>query len=198
MVLGPTNQAVGRLLEEEEDDEIAVLLISIPDSDGPLQQCWDSLWVTDLFSNTVSYIQAFDGLEAFKMYYMIGASVSSLHRESTNSTEKAPGAPSGIVVSDVESTSVRVSWQAVENADRYTVTLSQTMGDDQLGLCREDSHTLSVDTSSLSVVVGQTDDDMLRAYTTYSITVAAINKVLGKNQCSGPILVTTTTQKGKQ
>ena len=101
-------------------------------------------------------------------------------------------------MSDVKSTSVRVSWQAVENADRYTVTLSQTMGDDQLGLCREDSHTVSVDTSSLSVVVGQTNDDMLRAYTTYSITVAAINKVLGKNQCSGPVLVTTTTQKGKQ
>ena len=77
MVLGPTNQAVGRLLEEEEDDEIVVLLISIPDSDGPLQQCWDSLWMTDLFSNTVSYpkSQAFDGLEAFKMYYMIGASM---------------------------------------------------------------------------------------------------------------------------
>ena len=35
MVSGPTSRAVGRLLEEE-DDEIAVLPISIADSDGPL------------------------------------------------------------------------------------------------------------------------------------------------------------------
>ena len=36
MVSGPTSLAVGRLLkeEEEEDDEITVLPISIPDSDG--------------------------------------------------------------------------------------------------------------------------------------------------------------------
>ena len=33
MVSGPTSQAVGR--SKEEDDEIAVLPISIPDSDGP-------------------------------------------------------------------------------------------------------------------------------------------------------------------
>ena len=36
MVSGPTSRAVGRSTEEEEDDEIAVLLISIADSDGPL------------------------------------------------------------------------------------------------------------------------------------------------------------------
>ena len=35
MVSGPTSQAVGCLLEEEEDDEIADLPISVPDSDGP-------------------------------------------------------------------------------------------------------------------------------------------------------------------
>ena len=35
IVLGPTSRAVGRLLEEEEDDEIAVLANSIADSDGP-------------------------------------------------------------------------------------------------------------------------------------------------------------------
>ena len=35
MVSGPTSRAVGRSKEEEEDDEIAVLPISIPDSDGP-------------------------------------------------------------------------------------------------------------------------------------------------------------------
>ena len=35
MVSGPTSRAVGRLVKEEEDDEIAVLPISIADSDGP-------------------------------------------------------------------------------------------------------------------------------------------------------------------
>ena len=39
MVSGPTSRAVGRLqknIKEEDDDEIAVLPISIADSDGPL------------------------------------------------------------------------------------------------------------------------------------------------------------------
>ena len=99
--------------------------------------------------------------------------------------------PSGVVVSDVEPTSVRVSWEAVDDADRYTVTLSKTTGDHQLGLCPGDSHTVSVDTSSLSVVVGQTDDDMLRPYTTYSITVVAESDVWGTTEHSQPIITTT-------
>ena len=46
-----------------------------------------NLWTNDHSRNTVSYlkglrIQAFESLEALKMYYAIGASVSSLHRES--------------------------------------------------------------------------------------------------------------------
>ena len=49
-----------------------------------------TLWTKDHSRNTVSYlkglrIQAFESLEAFKMYYAIGASVSYLHRESTDS-----------------------------------------------------------------------------------------------------------------
>ena len=114
------------------------------------------------------------------------------------STDILLGTPAG-VAADVtsESTLVGVSWNSVENADRYTVTLSQTMGDDQLGLCREDSHTLSVDTSSLSVIVGQTNDDMLRAYTTYSITVVAESDELGNSQHSQPVTV-TTGQKGEK
>ena len=35
MVSGPTSRVVGRSKEEEEDDEIAVLPISVPDSDWP-------------------------------------------------------------------------------------------------------------------------------------------------------------------
>ena len=39
-----------------------------------------------------------------------------------------------------ETGSVRVSSEAVENADYYTVSFSQAVGDDQEGLCRGDSH----------------------------------------------------------
>ena len=100
-------------------------------------------------------------------------------------------APEGVVVSDVQSTSVRVSWQAVDDADRYTVTLSQIMGDDQLGLCPEAIHSRSVNLSGLSVIVGQTED-ILRAYTTYSITVVAESDVFGSSQHSVPVPFTTT------
>ena len=78
-------------------------------------------------------------------------------------------------MSDVEPTSVRVSWQAAENADRYNVTLSKIQGQ---GQCPSDSHTVSVVTSHLSVVVGQTAEDMLRPFTRYSITVRAENETL--------------------
>ena len=103
-------------------------------------------------------------------------------------------APSGVTVSARKSTSVQVSWQAVENADRYTVTLTKTEGASQLGLCPSSSHTVSVDTTSLSVVVGENDDNMLRAYTTYSITVVAESDVWpsGSSTGSETIMFTTT------
>ena len=92
-------------------------------------------------------------------------------------------------MSEVQPHSVRVSWQAVEGADTYTVTFTQTMGDQQQGLC-SDSHSVSVSTEapSLSVVVGE--DDILRAFTTYSITVAA-SDALGSSEESQPMTVTT-------
>ena len=80
-------------------------------------------------------------------------------------------APSGVSVSAIKSTSVQVSWQAVENADRYTVILAKIK---ELGLCSF-FHVVSVDTTSSIVVVGQNNDNRLRAYTTYSITVVAKN-----------------------
>ena len=98
--------------------------------------------------------------------------------------------PEGVGVSEVQPHSVRVSWQAVEGADTYTVTFTQTVGDQQLRLC-SDSHSVSVSTEdpSLSVVVGE--DDMLRAFTTYSITVAAVSGVSGSSEDSQPMTVTT-------
>ena len=86
-----------------------------------------------------------------------------------------PAAPEGVSVSEVQPHSVRVSWQAVEGADTYTVTFTQTMGDEEEGLC-SDSPSVSVSTESTSVVVG-VEDDMLQAFTTYTITVVAVSDV---------------------
>ena len=99
-------------------------------------------------------------------------------------------APGGATVNDIQSTSVNISWQTVEGANSYHVTLTQTMGDNQQGLC-SDSHTVSRDTSTLSVVVGQTDDTMLRAYTTYTVTVVSMSDVWGRSGDSKPIIFTT-------
>ena len=49
---------------------------------------------------------------------------------------------------------------------------------------------VSTEDPSLSVVVGE--DDMLRAFTTYSITVAAVSDVSGSSEDSQPTTVTTT------
>ena len=111
-------------------------------------------------------------------------------------TEPPPAAPSGVMVDGVDDTSVRVSWQAVDDADRYIVTFRQARGADQQGLCTG-SHTVSVDdtSTSASIGVGQMlavdDTTMLQAYTTYSITVVAVNDVTGSSGDSVAITVTT-------
>ena len=107
----------------------------------------------------------------------------------THTVIPSSAVPEGVSVSDVQPHSVRVSWQAVEGAGTYTVTFTQTMGDEQQGLCT-DSHSVSVSTegSSLSVVVGE--DDVLRAFTTYSITVVALSDVCSSND-SQPVTVST-------
>ena len=95
-------------------------------------------------------------------------------------------------MSEVQPHSVRVSWQAVEGADMYTVTFTQTMGDQQQELC-SDSHSGSVETvNSLTVVIMGEGDDMLRAFTTYSITVAAVSAVLGSSEDSQPVTAQTS------
>ena len=86
-----------------------------------------------------------------------------------------------------ESASVTVSWGAVEHTDRYTVTLSQVQGTNQQGLCPTDYHTASLiveaPSTTVSIVVGEVVDytatDMLRAFTTYEVTVEAVSDVGG-------------------
>ena len=108
-----------------------------------------------------------------------------------------PAAPSGVMVDSVDDSSVRVVWQTVDDADRYTVTFSQTMGHNQQGLCKMATHTLtvSVDVPSASIGVGQMlagdYTTMLKAYTTYSITVIAESDVTGSSEGSEPVTVTT-------
>ena len=97
-----------------------------------------------------------------------------------------------VVLTTVESSPVTVSWGAVEDADRYTVTFSMAQGPNQQGLCSTDSHTatLTVDapstTASIAVGgdVGSTVTDELRAYTTYEVTVEAVSNVRGTSRPS--------------
>ena len=95
-------------------------------------------------------------------------------------------------------------WEAVEDADYYTVSFSQAVGDDQEGLCRDDPHlaneTVSNSTASIAVGedVGSDETSMLRAYTTYSVTVVAFSDVWGRTVGSEAVTFTTpqTSLKG--
>ena len=99
----------------------------------------------------------------------------------------------------VDDTSVRVVWQRVDDADRYTVTFTTNTGNSQHGPCIFDIHivTVSVDApgTSASIGVGQMlaadDTTMLRAYITYSITVVAESDVTGSSEDSERVIVTT-------
>ena len=106
--------------------------------------------------------------------------------------------PKGVVAEIVMNPlSARVSWQAVKNVDRYTVTFKKAQGRFQEGPCKNDSHTatLSVDVLNASISVGQDVEGsvttMLRAYTTYFITVIAESDVLGTSDGCNHIILTT-------
>ena len=98
-----------------------------------------------------------------------------------------------------ETGSVRVSWKAVENADYYTVLFSQAVGDDQEGLCRDDSHSAHVTvhdpTASIAVVenVASNETHILKAYTTYSVNVVAFSDVWGRTVGSEAVNAVYTT-----
>ena len=111
---------------------------------------------------------------------------------------KIPGSPESVMVEEVETDSVRVLWEAVEDADYYTVSFSQAVGNDQEGLCRDDSHSANVtvdDVPTASIAVGEDvgsdETSMLRAYTTYSVTVVAFSDVWGRTVGSETVTFTT-------
>ena len=106
-----------------------------------------------------------------------------------------------MVVADSDSTSaVRVSWEAVEDADYYTVSFSAAVGDNQEGLCTDDYHsanvTVNVSTASIAVRedVDSNETSLLRVYTTYSVTVVAFSSVWGRGSVT---TMFTVFQKGK-
>ena len=115
-------------------------------------------------------------------------------------TEPPPAAPEGVMMGTVDSTtSVTVSWEAVTGADRYTVTFTRATGADQLGGCPRSSHTASVSvdtpTTTASISIGHNVEpaatDMLRAYSTYLITVVALSNSGGSSENSDQIAVMT-------
>ena len=96
-----------------------------------------------------------------------------------------------------ESSPVTVSWITVVDADRYTVTFSQVQGTNQQSLCPSGSHTASTTVEGVttaSIPVGEdveSADDMLRAYTTYEVTVVAVSDARGTSSPSDTETVTT-------
>ena len=104
-------------------------------------------------------------------------------------------------VVDVETVSVTVSWKTVEDAVRYIVSFSQATGNNQQGLCStSQTPSVTIMTSPASIDVGQTVDsttqNMLKAYTTYFITVVAVSET-GFNSGDSDTVKHTTIQIGK-
>jgi len=105
-----------------------------------------------------------------------------------------PSAPTGVSVSDVQPHSVRVSWNAQSNVDRYTVNYELQQGAAQLGLCHRSIHSGSAESTATNVTVEGTDGDgafRLRAFATYSVTVTVVSEIRGSSVPSDSVLFTT-------
>ena len=100
---------------------------------------------------------------------------------------------------NVETTSISVSWDAVNDADRYTVTFIRATEDEQEGGCHSDTHnpriTVNASSTTASIDIGQnvkeSVTDRLRAYSTYFITVVALTYEGGISNYSDQISIFT-------
>ena len=92
-----------------------------------------------------------------------------------------------------------LSWDAQSNVASYTVWYKKTVGDIQLGNCKNTIQMASVSTTdnSTSIALRGSGDDMLKAFTTYSFTVTAVSatSLLGSSALSSAV-VATTAQTG--
>ena len=86
-----------------------------------------------------------------------------------------------------------MSWNAQSGVDSYTVQYIQTQGASKLGECKNSTLSGSVNTTdaSTSITVQGSGDDMVRAFTTYSITVTAVTVNRGSSAPSTAVIVTT-------
>ena len=107
--------------------------------------------------------------------------------------------PMNVMAVNVGTTSVSVSWDAVNDADRYTVTFTRATGGEQQGACTFSTHTASVTvdapSTTASIDIGQDVEesvtDILRAYSTYFITVVGSNDG-GNSEDSDQISILTS------
>ena len=112
-------------------------------------------------------------------------------------TSHISGSPENVTIDLLKNDSVRVLWEAVEDADYYTVSFSQAVGDDQEGLCRDDPHSPNVTIFNNTVNIlfiedfASNETSMLRAYITYSVTVLAFSDVWGRTVGSEAVTFTT-------
>ena len=110
-----------------------------------------------------------------------------------------PDPPTGLAVSDIQPHSIRVSWDDQPDADSYIVQYNSLnfVGGIQLGVCSNETHSGSINTagSTTSIIVGE-GRNRLRAFTTYSFTVVAVNDTLGRSRPTNPSRVITTARTG--
>ena len=104
-----------------------------------------------------------------------------------------PSPPIGVDVANIQPHSLNLSWDAQSGVYSYTVQYTKIQGASQLGECKNSTHSGSVSTTdaSTSITVQGSGDDMVRVFTTYSITVTAVTVNRNSSAPSTAVLVTT-------
>lgn len=113
------------------------------------------------------------------------------------SSVSRPNTPTGVRVSDIAPHSIRVSWNDQPDADSFSVRYNSLnfIGGEQLGVCSSETHSGSVTTAG-SGFRTTINVPRLRAFTTYSFTVIAINVTIGRSRPSNPPVVISTARTG--
>ena len=110
-------------------------------------------------------------------------------------TVAPPDPPSNVRVTNIQPHSVDLMWDTQSGVASYTVQYTKTQGHSQHGECKSETHSGSVSTTdaSTNITVQGSGNDMLRAFTTYSITVtaASVTSLLGSSAPSTAVVVTT-------